>query len=82
MVIYHHGVKGAPVPELVLVLLVGAIAVQIPIGVLLYLDAKRLGLEHPEVYWLGVVVPAAGFVVILYYASARKELPRTETGES
>jgi hypothetical protein len=69
-------------PELVLVLLVGAIAVQIPIGVLLYLDAKRLGLRNPELYWLGVVVPAAGFVVILYYASTRKELPRTETDES
>jgi hypothetical protein len=40
-----------------------------------YVDARRRRLEHPEVYWLGILVPAAGFVVILYYLSERKDLP-------
>jgi len=52
--------------ELVPFLLVGAVAIQIPIGIVMYFDAKRLDLKDPEVYWLGVVIPAAGFVVILY----------------
>lgn len=69
-------------PDLALVLLVGAIAIQIPIGILMYFDARRLNLKDPEIYWLGVVVPAAGFIVILYYFSERKNLPKKELEDS
>jgi hypothetical protein len=63
-----------PVPPL----LVGAVAIQIPLGVVMYLDARRLKLKDPEVYWLGVVIPAAGFVVVLYYFAERRNLPKKE----
>lgn len=66
-------------PDLVYLFFVGAIAIQIPIGILMYFDAKRLNLRNPETYWLGVIIPAAGFVVILYYLSERKSLPKKET---
>ena len=62
--------------ELAYLLLVGAVAIEIPIGVLIYFDAKRLNLKDPEMYWLGVILPAAGFIVILYYFSERKKLQK------
>ena len=65
--------------DVVPLVLLGALALQIPIGILMYVDAKRLGLKNPELYWLGVVVPTAGFVVILYYFSERRNLPRKDT---
>ncbi|WP_138006995.1 hypothetical protein [Halalkalirubrum salinum] len=68
--------------ELAYLLIVGAIAIQIPIGILMYFDAKRLNLKSPDTYWLGVIVPAAGFIVILYYVSERKRLPKKETDNS
>jgi hypothetical protein len=64
--------------DLVPFLLVGAVAIQIPIGIVMYFDAKRLDLKDPEVYWLGVVIPAAGFIVILYYFAERRNLPKKE----
>lgn len=64
--------------DLVPVLLFGALVVQIPAGILMYLDANRLGLKHPETYWFGVVIPAAEFVVILYYVSERENLPKPD----
>jgi hypothetical protein len=64
--------------EPVILLLVGALLLQLPLGVVMYFDAKRLGLKDPEVYWLGVVVPTVGFVVILYYFSERKDLPKKD----
>lgn len=67
--------------ELAYLLIVGAIAVQFPIGVLMYFDAKRLNLKNPHKYWFGVILPAAGFIVILYYFSKRKSLPKKETGD-
>ena len=69
-------------PELAYLLFVGAIAIQIPVGILMYFDAKRLNLKSPETYWLGVLIPAAGFLVILYYISERKTLPKKETEDS
>jgi hypothetical protein len=48
----------------------------------MYFDAKRLDLKDPEVYWLGVVIPAAGFVVILYYFAERRNLPKKEEDTS
>lgn len=67
--------------ELAYLLIVGAIAIQFPIGVLMYFDAKRLNLKNPDKYWFGVILPAAGFIVILYYFSKRKSLPKEETGD-
>ncbi|WP_411963137.1 hypothetical protein [Haloferax sp. YSMS24] len=59
-------------------LLVGVLFVQLPLALVMYLDAKRLNLKNPQKYWFGVTVPAAGFVVILYYFSARKDLPKKD----
>ena len=64
--------------DLVPFLLAGVVAIQIPIGIVMYFDAKRLDLKNPEMYWLGVVIPAAGFVVILYYFAERGNLPKEE----
>jgi len=65
-------------PDAVPALFVGALLAQLPIAVLVALDARRRNLRNPEMYWLGIVVPAAGFVVILYYVSARDSLPTQE----
>lgn len=65
-------------PDLVVTLLISALAIQFPIGIFMYLDAKRLDLKNPELYWLGVIVPAGGFAVVLYYLSERKTLPKNE----
>ncbi|WP_338740182.1 hypothetical protein [Haloplanus salilacus] len=62
-------------PDAVPALLVGALLAQFPIAVWVALDARHRNLRNPEMYWLGIVVPAAGFVVILYYFSARERLP-------
>ncbi len=61
----------------IITLSLGALVIQFPIGILLYLDAKRLDLKNPEMYGLGVIVPAGGFAVILYYLSERKTFRRT-----
>jgi len=61
--------------------LIVALAVQYPVAALVYLDARRLGLRDPGTYGLGIVVPAAGFVVALYYLSVRRELPRVGDSE-
>ena len=54
------------------------IFIQLPIAILVYFDARRLNLKQPEKYDLGIIVPAAGFIVIVYYFSNRKELPKRE----
>ena len=51
---------------------------QLPISILVRFDARRLGLKQPEKYELGIIVPAAGFIVILYYLSNRRELPKRD----
>jgi hypothetical protein len=68
--------------EPVMLLLVGALLIQLPLAVVIYVDAKGLNLKTPEQYWLGVVVPTVGFVVILYYLSERRNLPRTPQADS
>ena len=55
-----------------------ALVAQYPVAVVVYLDARRLGLRDPATYGLGIVVPAAGFVVALYYLSERATLPRAD----
>ncbi|WP_311171812.1 hypothetical protein [Halobellus ordinarius] len=66
----------------VVLLLIGVLFLQYPLAVVMYLDARRLNLKHPEQYWLGVVVPTVGVVVILYYFSARRTLPRQSEANS
>lgn len=69
-------------PELTVLLLVGALLIQYPIGVWMYFDARHLNLKNPEMYYLGVIVPAGGFIVILYYISNRADLPKKTTNDS
>lgn len=69
-------------PELVRLVFYGILVAQYPFGLLMYYDAKRLDLKNPEMYLHGVVVPAAGFLVMLYYVSERKNLPKRETEET
>jgi hypothetical protein len=62
-----------------LTLLLAVLAVQFPIAVLVYIDARRLGLATPRLYAVGIVVTnVAGVFVILYYLSKRRELPRAD----
>ncbi|MEY7849360.1 hypothetical protein AB7C87_09190 [Natrarchaeobius sp. A-rgal3] len=65
--------------EIVALLLAGVLVVQVPISILVYFDAKRRGLKNPTAYHLGVLVPAAGFVVVPVYLSRRDDLPREES---
>ena len=58
--------------------LIAVLVAQYPLGVVVYLDARRLGLRDPAIYGLGIVVPAAGFVVVLYYLSERGRLRRAD----
>lgn len=41
-------------------------------------DAKRLGLKQPVKYELGIIVPTAGFVVLLYDLANHRDLPKAE----
>ncbi|WP_336021835.1 hypothetical protein [Halobellus salinisoli] len=68
--------------ELVMLLLIGSLFIQLPLAVVMYFDAKRLDLRNPEQYWLGVVVPTVGFIVILYYFSERRNLPKKSDADS
>lgn len=45
---------------LLVLIFLGVIVVQVPIAFLISFDARRLGLENPEMYELGVLVPAGG----------------------
>lgn len=67
--------------DLVAVAFVAAVAIQLPIGILVYVDARRLGLRNPELYSLGILLPAGGFVVIPYYLSQRKTFPKADAEE-
>ncbi|WP_459877225.1 hypothetical protein [Halorubrum gandharaense] len=60
----------------VALLLALVVFAQLPIAIIVYFDARRLGLKQPEKYELGIIVPAAGFIVILYYLSNRRDLPK------
>jgi len=59
-------------------LLVLVIFLQLPISLIVRYDAKRLGLKQPVKYELGIIVPTAGFVVLLYYLANRRDLPKAE----
>jgi len=64
--------------DLVVWLLVLAIFLQLPISLLVRYDAKRLDLKQPIKYELGIIVPTAGFIVLLYYLANRRDLPKAE----
>jgi hypothetical protein len=64
--------------DLVVWLLVLVIFLQLPISLLVRYDAKRLGLKQPVKYELGIIVPTAGFIVLLYYLANRRDLPKAE----
>ena len=57
-------------------LVTALIVLQVPAAVLVYLDSKRLNAKNPITYFYGILVPAAGFVVVPVYRSKRGELPR------
>ena len=57
-------------------LVTALIVLQVPVAILVYFDAKRLNAKNPLVYFYGILVPAAGFVVVPVYLSKRDELPR------
>jgi len=61
-------------------LLVLLIFLQLPVSLLVRYDAKRLGLRQPVKYELGIVVPAAGFIVLFYYLADRRDLPKDDAG--
>ncbi len=62
-------------PGFVGVLVTALIVLQVPAAILVYLDAKRLNAKSPFVYFYGILVPAAGFVVVPVSLSKRDELP-------
>jgi hypothetical protein len=64
--------------DLVVWLLFLVIFLQLPISLLVRYDAKRLGLKQPVKYELGIIVPTAGFIVLLYYLANRRDLPEAE----
>ncbi|WP_340102290.1 hypothetical protein [Salinibaculum salinum] len=64
--------------DLVVLLLVLVICLQLSASLLVRYDTKRLGLKQPLKYELGVFVPTAGFVVLLYYLANRRDLPKVE----
>jgi len=64
--------------DVIVLILVALIFLQLPVSLIVRLDAKRLNLKQPVKYELGIVVPAAGFMVLIYYLSKRRELPKRE----
>ncbi|RQG91311.1 hypothetical protein EA462_04820 [Natrarchaeobius halalkaliphilus] len=57
------------------------LVVQVPIALLVYVDARRLALENPLVYVFGILVPAGGIIVVPIYVSRRDDLPRSGDGD-
>ncbi|MFC3959343.1 hypothetical protein [Halovivax cerinus] len=60
-------------------LIVVALAITLAVGqwlvaAVVYIDARRLGLDRPGHYPLAIVVPLAGFVVVAVYATERTRL--------
>lgn len=57
--------------NLVTLVLLLALAGQIPVAVVVVWDAQRVGMD-PEVWGLGILLPVAGFVVVFAYLSERR----------
>lgn len=43
-------------------------------AIVIYFDAKRLGIENPSHYSMGVYIPLGGVLVIPAYVSRRRDL--------
>ncbi|WP_440765374.1 hypothetical protein [Natronorubrum sp. DTA7] len=56
--------------------------VQYLCAIVIYYDAKRLGIENPSHYSMGVYVPLGGVLVIPVYVSRRKDLAGTDRDET
>ncbi|WP_436343310.1 hypothetical protein [Natronorubrum sp. FCH18a] len=50
-------------------------------AIAIYYDAKRLGIENPSHYSMGVYVPLGGVLVIPVYVSRRADLAGTDRDE-
>lgn len=61
--------------QLVVLLFGGALLVQIPLAILVAIDARRLDLENPTMYELGILVPMGGLAVVAAYLYNRNSLP-------
>ncbi|WP_226043142.1 hypothetical protein [Natrinema sp. DC36] len=62
--------------DLVVLLLVLVTSLQLSAWPLVRYDAKRLSLKQPLKYEPGIIVPTAGFVVLLYSLANRRDLPK------
>ena len=51
-------------------------------AIMIYYDAKRLGIENPSQYSMGVYVPLGGVLVIPVYVSRRRDLTKAARDES
>ena len=58
--------------------LASVLVVQLPIGLYVRFDARRRGLRHSDTYWLGVIAPAGGLIVIAYYFSNRDRFAQSD----
>ncbi|ELY88288.1 hypothetical protein C483_16296 [Natrialba hulunbeirensis JCM 10989] len=68
--------------SLVIVLLMAALLIQVPIALLVRVDARRQGFDNPEMYELGILVPMGGILVVPAYISKRRSLSRSDDAES
>jgi len=50
------------------------LVLQYPAGILVWLDARRLGVEHPDRWLLAVVWLAIGWVAVAVYLHRRDDL--------
>lgn len=48
---------------------------QIPASAVIYFDARKRQLKHPERYELGVLVPLGGLGIVAAYLYKRRNLP-------
>ncbi|SDK25268.1 hypothetical protein [Natronorubrum texcoconense] len=51
-------------------------------AIVIHFDAKRLGIENPAHYSMGVYVPLGGVLVVPVYVSRRKDLAKTDRDET
>jgi len=68
------------VERLVYAVLFLLLAVQIPMAVFVYVDARRRGIDRNtrDQYELGILVPSLGFLVFVHYLASRDGLPPSE----
>lgn len=62
----------------ILATLIAFVLVQYPLGRLVGLDARRLGIKNPGAYEYGTMQPLVGYVVLAAYVWEREELSKPE----